>query len=105
MAVQYDSKVIVTFAERLYAQARNIAALYGFAGFVIGGMLGFLWETIAFKEASPFGALTGALMFGLLGYAIGHSRGFALRLQAQTALCQVQIEANTRAAGAPRIAA
>lgn len=36
----------------------------------------------------------------VLGALVGNSRAFALRLQAQTALCQVQIEENTRRPGA-----
>ena len=41
-------------------------------------------------------ALVVAVVGALLGYAVGSERAFALRLMAQTALCQLQIERNTR---------
>ena len=44
-----------------------------------------------------------AALLGIIGLGQGLERGFVLRLQAQTALCQMQIERNTRAgASAPR---
>jgi len=36
------------------------------------------------------------VLFGWVGWEIGQRWAFHLRLQAQQALCQVQIEANTR---------
>lgn len=47
------------------------------------------------READLFAAL-GAVVAGLIGYAIGTEKAFQLKLQAQTALCQVKIEENTR---------
>jgi hypothetical protein len=47
----------------------------------------------------------GAILGGAMGYAIGTEKAFTLRLQAQVALCQVQIEANTRAQAARHSAA
>ncbi|WP_146158676.1 hypothetical protein [Enhygromyxa salina] len=41
-------------------------------------------------------AAIGGGLFAVLGAAIGHARGFELRLQAQIALCQIQIEINGR---------
>ena len=42
-------------------------------------------------------------VFGLgIGVAFGLEKAFLLKLQAQTALCQLQIEANTRAGAAQR---
>jgi hypothetical protein len=41
--------------------------------------------------------LSGAVIGGLLGGWWGYSKGFALRLEAQMALCQTKIEQNTRA--------
>jgi hypothetical protein len=37
-----------------------------------------------------------AAIGAILGYAVGSERAFSLRLAAQTALCQAQIERNTR---------
>ena len=46
------------------------------------------------------GGSIGALVLGLIAFSLGQQKAFALRLQAQVALCQVQIEANTRGEGA-----
>lgn len=91
----YDPKIIVKFADRLYARASSIVFTYTFLGIVLGGAGGYLLgtELRQFGTAAPIG---GALLFGLLGFVIGQNRAFQLRLQAQIALCQVAIEANTR---------
>ncbi len=41
-------------------------------------------------------ALVGAVIGGGIGYVVGQQRAFWFRLQAQLALCQAQIEENTR---------
>lgn len=43
-------------------------------------------------------AAMGGLIGGVIGAMVGSERAFTLRLLAQQALCQVQIERNTRAA-------
>jgi hypothetical protein len=40
----------------------------------------------------------GAVVGGLMGFAIGSQRAFWYKLQAQLALCQMTIEKNTRSA-------
>jgi hypothetical protein len=42
--------------------------------------------------------LVGAIVGGGIGYVIGDARAFGYKLQAQTALCQVEIQRNTQAA-------
>ena len=95
---QYDPAVINEFADRLYAQAKSIIAtltvLFGFLGLVFGGGVGAVLARGA--DGTMSGALVGALLGGLIGYVIGRERAFVLKLQAQTALCQVQIESNSR---------
>ena len=53
------------------------------------------------SEESPNLGITEVLICafigGMMGAALGRTKGFSLKLQAQTALCQVQIERNTRA--------
>lgn len=93
--VQYDPRIIVMFAQRLYNQAARIVALCVAFGCVAGFILGAVAGSTAFDAGAITGVLA-AFVFGAFGYAIGQGRAFALRLQAQTALCQVQIEANTR---------
>ncbi|HEV7428219.1 MAG TPA: hypothetical protein VGQ46_17820 [Thermoanaerobaculia bacterium] len=92
----YDSSVIVTFADRLYQQAAGIEGAYAMAGAVVGGAVGG-----AIGAALPGGsalvvAVFGAAIIGVIAWQIGRQKAAALRLQAQVALCQVQIEANTR---------
>ena len=101
----YEPNIIVQFAERLYKQANAIifrtttlalllgASLGGFFGFMAGG-----------AHDGPTLGLIGACLVGILasafGFLIGRERAFALKLQAQTSLCQLQIEINTRSPAA-----
>lgn len=99
----YDPNVIATFAERLYAQATRIIILLSILGFIVGGIMGAaLGGTMGgHSDSSTFalvGGLFGALAGTLSGYSMGQERAFMLKLQAQTALCQMQIESNTRRA-------
>ena len=91
--MNYDAQVIVTFAERLYKQAASIAATYALLGALVGAVIGA-------AVGSAWGSwsvvmLVGAVVVGALAFAVGQQKAFALKLQAQVALCQVQIEANT----------
>ena len=95
MTVQYDSAIIMKFAGRLYAQAQAIVARYTLLGLVLGGLLGYVGGALNHTEVG--GALVGFGFFGIVGYFIGQERAFHLKLQAQQALCFVQIEMNTRA--------
>ena len=101
--VTYDSKLIYTFADRLYVQADRIVLSYvvgwGLVGFVLfGGAIALLTSASYDRVGmSTFiaGAI-GALLFGAAGYSQGQAKAFGLRLQAQTALCFVAIEENTK---------
>lgn len=97
MATQYDPSVIQKFADRLYAQADRIVYTYMFVGFIVGFVGGGVFGTsISGRDALiTWGVVVGTILavpFTMAGFA----RGDALRLQAQTALCQVQIESNSR---------
>ena len=91
--VEYDPQVIYKFADRLYKQANSIIAIYTLIGGLTGGAIGYYF-------AIPLGikslTILCALFLAFLGFALGNERAFTLKLQAQTALCQVEIEANTR---------
>ncbi|WP_426751721.1 hypothetical protein [Myxococcus sp. Y35] len=107
MAVQYDPNIIRGYAEALYRRASRIVFMTGFIGFILG-ILGGSVITAPMKNGAPF-TLICALVGAFIGVTIGRGRAFALQLQAQSALCQVAIEANTRraadaAATAPRTA-
>jgi hypothetical protein len=84
----YQPRVIEEFADQLYTQAARIIALYTAVGVLIGGGIGY-------SVAGGGSALLGAIVLGGLGFALGQQRAFLLKLQAQTALCQLQIERNT----------
>lgn len=88
--VQYDSRVIQEFADKLYKKAKSIVLSYSFFGALLAGGAG-----IGFSlgvATSIYFALVGCL----LGFFAGHQKAFSLKLQAQIALSQVKIEQNTR---------
>lgn len=98
----YDAALIQSLANRLYSQSRIVVINYT----VIGA---FLFSAIFYFAASPgrnfvdlFGlAPTKALGVGLLigvvlGFMLGQRKSYQLVMQAQIALCQLQIEKNTR---------
>jgi len=87
--VSYDPSVINTFAQKLYDRASTITVAYIAIGIAVGAGIGkFSFDTV--------GMVVVAVFAGVIGYFIGSQRAFLLRLQAQTALCQVQIEYNTQ---------
>ena len=111
--VHYDPDVIRQFSTRLYSRANRMIFTYAVAGLLVGAVIGGLFLTdilppllyqynlyyIVTKTGISlkyFSILVGALVFGLIGYAIGSRRAFMLKLRAQLALCQVEIEHNTR---------
>ena len=86
--MEYDEKVIKEFAVRLYSIAEYVIMKYCILGIIIvaapaGGMGG------------AGSGIIGAIIGGAIGYFIGSEKAFGLKLQAQTALCQAQIERNT----------
>ena len=97
----YDPKVIEQFAEKLYRKASAFVA----GSVVIGASLGAAFGAVpltSLGEAWPIPSylglatlLLGGLLGGLIGYVIGDTRSFGYRLQAQSALCQLQTERNT----------
>lgn len=91
---RYDPVIIQKFADMLYAQARSIVATCTLIGLVAGGAVGYMLSNNPSIKTTY--AVIGAVILGLIGFAIGQSRAFSLRLKAQTALCQMKIEQNTR---------
>ena len=86
---EYSPDVIQAFANKLYSQANSMIAAYALLGAVIGAVGGYI-------ILQMMGAIIGLIIVGLLGFSMGQSKAFTLKLQAQTALCQVQTEKNTR---------
>ena len=85
----YDPKIINEFADRLYKRAQSIIINYSVIGLFLGGMCGFITKE---KIAMIIFALAGLIV----GFLMGREKAFTLKLQAQTALCQVQIEKNSQ---------
>jgi len=108
--IQYDPSIILLNARRLYSQATVLiitstimcalfgAALgYGFVSFfdnIKNLSSDFNW--LPLSGSAITGLLAGAIILGFLGFLGGQQRAFMLKLQAQTALCQLKIEENTR---------
>lgn len=97
-AVQYDPAIIQAHAQRLYLTAKTIVATYAILGVLSGASLGYIGAVAAgIKDEAPAVMVAAALM-GTIAFMVGRWKSFALRLEAQLALCQLQIETNTRAA-------
>ncbi len=95
---RFEPEVIERFAQHMYARSGAAVVAAG----VIGAMLGMVLDPFVQSSLPPF--LNGhwpewasPLLFGILGVMHGLERASLLKLQAQTALCQLAIERNTRA--------
>jgi hypothetical protein len=96
----YDPRVIEQFAENLYRKASAFVA----GSVVVGAALGAAFGAVPLTSLgdswpipSIFGfatLLAGGVFGGVIGYVIGDTRSFGYRLQAQSALCQLQVERN-----------
>lgn len=89
MKTVYNPDIIQEFADRLYAKANSVTRSYTALGVILLGFAGLATGRLVF-------AAVGGLIGGAVGYAYGKEKAFAHKLQAQTALCQVQIEKNLR---------
>jgi hypothetical protein len=101
--VDYDPQVIERFAASLYRKAisaqKGSVAVGVLLGAIFGGVpltsLGAHWPIPhSFGFATM---LVGAIVGGVIGFVIGDARSFGYKLQAQAALCQVEIQRNTQA--------
>lgn len=98
---QYEPAFIREHADRLYSQAKSTTAIWTIAGIIVGimagGMLGILLFVMMQKVAAP-ATITPlfAVLAGLIGYKLGKDIALDLKLKAQTALCQLRTEENTR---------
>lgn len=96
--MQYDEQWIIAYAMALEAKAKGLIR----NAWVTGTLIGLLASGIAggpghlpFILAASVGGLT-LLVVGSFLASNAANRAAMLRLQAHTALCQLQIERNTR---------
>lgn len=89
--IKYDSAIIHQFADGLYKLANTIVVAYTVIALLVGVVLG--------NVLNGFMTLVGGLLLGAIGWGLGTQKAFVLKLQAQVALCQAQIEENTRGRG------
>src|ERR1700732_1193393 len=95
-SVTYDAAVIQDFADRLYREAAVIVFKATFLGVLGGAIVGVsMAAVIQQRQNLGIAAMIGAVLGGLVGYSRGRERAFELKLKAQEALCQVQIEKHT----------
>jgi hypothetical protein len=101
--IDYDSRVIEQFAHQLYRRAAAASKVSLVVGAFLGGVFGGIpltslsahWPV---PHALGYFTLIGASVSGgYLGHLVGEARAFGYKLQAQSALCQVEIERNTAA--------
>jgi hypothetical protein len=98
---EYDPRVIEQFAENLYRKASAFVAGSVALGAALGAAFGAVPLTslgASWPLPPIFGfatLLVGGCFGAAIGYVIGDTRSFGYRLQAQTALCQLQTERNT----------
>lgn len=104
-SIQYDPTILQQFADKLYEQAKSIVAST-ITGYGLGAFILALLFVVAFGNRQNFhvqwsesdlGITVFMVAVGLLlGLGQGRKKAFMLKLRAQEALCQMQIEMNTR---------
>ena len=97
---KYDSGILQDYADSLYRKAAWITFKCSTLGAITGVVIALiLVYGVRAPNAESWGT-PALVIFGiigaLIGFAIGQRRAFQYRLQAQTVLCQMQIEYNTR---------
>ncbi len=102
--VVYDEQIIAEYANFMYRRAFWVVVITTVIWAVIGGIIGSVIGGLAGRMIGGDGS--GSLGFvaliggGVLGFWSGQQKAFWLKLAAQVALCQTQIERNTRGSSA-----
>jgi len=92
---RYDSRIIYSFTDSLYSRADTVVRVCTALGAILVGGLFALFGA-AIDSGWFLWLLVGLAIGAAIGYFIGDGKAFELRLQAQSLLCQVAIEENTR---------
>src|SRR5580765_468705 len=95
--------IVEQYAEHLLKKASSavvsLVVCGTFGGAVLGAVPGHLGHSVISSGANYFAVLLGAIAGGFFGRSLGERRALGLRLQAQMALRQLQLE--SRAVQAP----
>jgi outer membrane biosynthesis protein TonB len=103
-AAGYDPKIIERFAEQLLRKADTVRVGCAVGGGIFGVFVGAVPLTplrSVWGVPASFGVATiivGALLGILIGYVVGEGRAFRYRVQAQSAIFQLEIERRVSAA-------
>ena len=106
----YDPKIIERFADQLLRKADTVRVGCAVGGGIFGVLLGSVPLTplkTVWGVPAGFGVATmivGALLGVLVGYVIGEGRAFRFRVQAQSAIFQLEIERRVTSAVAEAVA-
>lgn len=94
--VSYEPDVIQQFANKLYAEANTVVQNSVVSWGAIGAIPAVtIYVLLDFAPGAILMFLAAALPLGVVGYYLGRGKALKLRLEAQKALCQVQIEKNS----------
>lgn len=99
--VTYNPTILKKDADRLYFRANMMIVLATLIGGGLGAGAGY-WLAGPAQLDPTMCAGFGGLPLGALGFMVGTEWAFLLKLKAQTALCQDEIEVNTRVAAVQR---
>jgi uncharacterized integral membrane protein len=103
-AAGYDPKIIERFADQLLRKADTVRVGFAVGGGIFGVFVGAVPLTplrSVWGVPASFGVATiivGALLGILIGYVVGEGRAFRYRVQAQSAIFQLEIERRVSAA-------
>ena len=109
-AAGYDPKIIERFADQLLRKADTVRVGCAVGGGIFGVFVGAVPLTplhSVWGVPAGFGVATiivGALLGILIGYVIGEGRAFRYRVQAQSAIFQLEIERRVSTAVAEAVA-
>lgn len=97
MTTKYNPEIIQQFADQLYNLASWVVFIWTTLWLFIGGGCTFYiaHKYYAVNDIDKF-IIIGSILGACIGYNIGQTKAFSLRFRAQRALCQKQIEENTR---------
>jgi glycerol uptake facilitator-like aquaporin len=100
-APDFDPRIIEAFAENLYKKAASFLVGSVVFGVVMGMSFGAvpltsLGENWPIPSMLGFATMMlGGVLGGVIGYVVGDTRAFGYKLQAQGALCQLEVERNS----------